>query len=328
MIRLGKFRPGPEKCFGEILKKRKPVFRPLSSFKMILLSFLLPGGLLLVATPARSQEPVFLSHEMTGRILSYRVRPGDILLGIRSRFGLSLSTLVRENAIRDPDLIHPGQILRIDTRHIVPPPPGDGILINLPEKMMFFFSRGRLVLSAPVALGKPSRPTPEGGYRVVSKRVDPEWMVPPSIQEEMRRQGQEVLTRVPPGPDNPLGHYWLGLSLPHYGIHGTNAPSSLYTMTTHGCIRLSPGEIETLFGKVSLGTPVRIVDRPVLLARSLKGRLYLEVHPDVYHEEEDLPGDFFRWLSRHPGMRIDAEKARQVLRDREGRPVDVTRPDS
>jgi L,D-transpeptidase ErfK/SrfK len=322
---LGQPRPGLKKWFEEILKKRTAVLRSFSSaiLKMVLLS-LIPGGVFLAGPPARSAEPVFLSREMTGGIKSYRVRPGDILLGIRSRFGLSLSTLVRENVIRDPDLIYPGQILRIDSRHLVPPSPGDGILINLPEKMLFYFSGGGLVLSAPVALGKPSWPTPEGRYRVVVKRIDPDWVVPPSIQREMRRQGQRILRRVPPGPDNPLGHYWLGLSLPNYGIHGTNAPSSIYTLTTHGCIRLNPGDIEALFGKVSLGTPVWIVDRPVLLERSPKGRLYLEVHPDVYHGEEDLSGDFFRWLSRHREIRIDAEKARQVLRNREGRPVDVT----
>lgn len=191
------------------------------------------------------------SSQWTGRVFSYRVRPGDFLLGIRSRFGVSLGALVRENGLRDPDLLLPGQTLRIDSRHIVPPSLTDGILINLPEKMLFDFSKGRLVLSVPVALGKPSWPTPAGPFRIVGKRVEPDWVVPPSIQEEMRREGKKVLIRVPPGPDNPLGHYWLGLSLPNLGIHGTNAPSSIYTMTTHGCILLRPEDIAALFGRAA-----------------------------------------------------------------------------
>ncbi len=296
-----------------------------SSVLKRLLLILVPGWVvLLLAHPSLADEPILLSQAMSGGIFSYRVMPGDILLGIRSRFGVSLATLVRENAIRNPDFLRSGQRLRIDDRHLVPPSPGDGIVINLPEKMLFYFSGGRLLLAAPVALGKPSWPTPAGTYRIVEKKVDPDWVVPPSIQEEMRRLGQKVLTRVPPGPDNPLGHYWLGLSLPDYGIHGTNAPSSIYTMTTHGCIRLRPEDIEALFRRVSPGTPVRIIDRPVLLYRSSKGRLYLEVHPDVYHEKRDVVEDFFRWLSRHPGIRVDEEKARQVLQDRDGRPADVT----
>src|SRR5207244_4257585 len=59
-------------------------------------------------------------------------------------------------------------------------------------------------------------------------------------------QGKPVLTHVPPSPANPLGKYWLGLSIPGVGIHGTNAPSSIYNLQTHGCIRLHPDDIEKL----------------------------------------------------------------------------------
>ena len=52
---------------------------------------------------------------------------------------------------------------------------------------------------------------------------------------------------MPPGPDNPLGKHWLGLSIHGYGIHGTIAPSSIYQFRTHGCIRLHPDDIAELF---------------------------------------------------------------------------------
>ena len=75
-----------------------------------------------------------------------------------------------------------------------------------------------------------------------------EWIVPESIQEEMRREGKDVLTRVPPGPDNPLGRHWIGLSIGGIGIHGTIAPSSVYHFRSHGCIRLHPDDVEEKAG--------------------------------------------------------------------------------
>jgi L,D-transpeptidase ErfK/SrfK len=97
----------------------------------------------------------------------------------------------------------------------------------------------------------------------------------------MRRAGKRVLTRVPPGPANPLGTRWLGLSLDSLGIHGTIAPLSIYSFATHGCIRLQPDDIEDLYARVAEGDPGRIIYEPVLVAYD-RGDVYLEVHPDPY----------------------------------------------
>ena len=74
----------------------------------------------------------------------------------------------------------------------------------------------------------PCGPRPVGRLHVFRMQRHKEWIVPESIQEEMRREGKDVLTRVPPEPDNPLGHHWIGLSIGGIGIHGTIAPSSVY----------------------------------------------------------------------------------------------------
>jgi L,D-transpeptidase ErfK/SrfK len=82
-----------------------------------------------------------------------------------------------------------------------------------------------------------------------------------------------VKTRVPPGPDNPLGQYRLGLNLAGYGIHGTLAPTSIDRFRSHGCIRLHPDDIADLFGRVPIGTPGHITYTPLILARLTNDRI-------------------------------------------------------
>lgn len=283
---------------------------------------------LLTASPCHASEPsgtpVALSDALTGGVFHYRVKTGDSLLSIRGRFGVTVSALARANGIRNPDRIFPGEVLVVDNRHIVPPPGGTAIVVNIPQKMLFFYSGGKLALAAPVALGMRSWQTPIGPFKVVEKKAHPCWVVPKSIQADMRRRGETVVKKVPPGPENPLGKYWLGLSLGDYGIHGTDAPSSIFGYTTHGCIRLFPDAIRALFPKVRVGTPGVIVYAPILVARTPDGHIYLEVHPDVYDKDPDLGKIFERWAKRHPNVRFDREKARRVILERAERPVDIS----
>jgi L,D-transpeptidase ErfK/SrfK len=166
-------------------------------------------------------------------------------------------------------------------QHLVPNELSSGVILNVPQRMIFVMEDGVAVASYPVGLGRPSWPTFLGPFSIEVKEIDPVWDVPPSIQEEQRRAGKEVLTRVAPGPTNPLGKYWLGLSVPGFGIHGTNAPRSISRFESHGCIRLLAAHIEDLFMRVQVGTPGLSVYQPVLLA-VIDGELWLEAHPDVY----------------------------------------------
>ena len=70
---------------------------------------------------------------------------------------------------------------------------------------------------------------------------------------------------VPPGPENPLGAYRIRLSKGLYSIHGTNDPWSIGRLTTHGCIRLYPEDIEVLYPLVDRGMPGELVYEPVKL---------------------------------------------------------------
>jgi L,D-transpeptidase ErfK/SrfK len=198
-------------------------------------------------------------------------------------------------------------------------------LINIPQRMLFFFSSGVLTAAYPVALGRPTWPTPQGDFKVVETRADPIWTVPKSIQREMAQQGKEVKTKVAPGPDNPLGGYWIGLSMPALGIHGTTAPRSIYRFRSHGCIRLHPADAAKLFPMVTVGTPVRIIYEPVLLAHLDDGRIFVEANPDIYglapHALDELQT---LAVSNHIGNMIDWQRVREGLERKDGLARDVT----
>jgi L,D-transpeptidase ErfK/SrfK len=239
------------------------------------------------ATAAAVSHPMLASDSVVvGGEFDYRVRPGDSLTGIGARFAVSPKAIAARNGLSATRRLVPGQLLRVDNRHVVPDSLEDGILVNLPQRLLFLFEGGRVVAWYPIAIGRVDWQTPTGSYEIVTKEKNPVWDVPRSIQEEMRRKGERVRTRVPPGPDNPLGNYWLGLSLACCGIHGTNAPQSIYTFQTHGCIRLAPQNAAELFSRVSVGLSVEIVYEPVLMARDEYGRVFLEVHPDVYRRTD------------------------------------------
>ena len=172
----------------------------------------------------------------------HRVAPGESVVSVAARAGLEPSTLAFDNDIRSDRPLAAESWLLVDNRHVVPTPL-DGIVVNVPQRMLHLASDGRHVLSVPIAVGRPDWPTPLGSFAVAMKEVDPTWDVPPSIQAEMAREGRPVLTKVPPGPRNPLGDRWIGLTASNLGIHGTNQPTSIYRFTTHGCIRAHPDDI-------------------------------------------------------------------------------------
>jgi len=277
------------------------------------LSLLLFSILLLspsATPPAAAAAP---SNRVVGDEFTYAMQPGDSLARVGARFGVDPPVLAGQNGVSITAVIPVGRVLKIDNRHIVPAIPEDGILINVPQRLLFYFEAGNVVAWYPVGLGRADWPTPRGSFFIATKEEQPVWDVPRSIQEEMRREGKKVETRVPPGPRNPLGSYWMGLTASSCGIHGTTAPTSVYRFQTHGCIRLHPDDVADLFPRVSIGTPVELIYRPVLLARSEDGSLWLESHPDVYREGAD-PLEFL-----DPEMAIvDRALAREVIRKSEG----------
>jgi L,D-transpeptidase ErfK/SrfK len=282
--------------------------------------------LLTCTAPGDAQERAQISDTLVGREFLYTVQPGDSLTSIGARFGVAPGVLARANGLQPSSRLKSGQELRVDNRHIVPLGLQDGILINLPQCLLFYFVQGTLATSYPVGLGRPDWPTREGAFTILSKEENPVWDVPKSIQKEMRRCGQRVRTQVPPGPDNPLGQYWLGLSLAGYGIHGTIVPSSIYQFGSHGCIRLHPDDIIDLFARVSIGTPGTIIYAPVLLAQVSGDQIYLEVHRDIYKRGvEPLAAVQRLSVLGGVGPQLDWRRVEEVVRSKDGVAREVSR---
>ena len=250
----------------------KGVMHPRLSVASLILA-----GILVHPVDGPASEP----QVITGGITTHVVVAGETLTSLSARFGVDPSTIVSDNRLRGDAPLEPGGMLLIDNRHIVPATIVTGeIVVNVPQRMLFY-REGERILAYPVAVGRATWPTPRGPFTVTWKDENPAWHVPASIRAESARKGRELPLIVPPGPGNPLGRFWIGLSLSGIGLHGTPVPSSIYRTATHGCIRLQGNNIEDLFGRVDVGTPGRIVYEPVLLTL-LDGEVYLEVHPDVY----------------------------------------------
>jgi lipoprotein-anchoring transpeptidase ErfK/SrfK len=128
------------------------------------------------------------------------------------------------------------------------------IVILRESKRLLMFDDVKLVRWFPIATGQASYPTPLGTYEVVTKQRNPWWYPPPSPWAADEDP-------VPPGPGNPLGTRWMGLSAPYVGIHGTPDAASIGYSASHGCIRMRIPDAEWLFQRVDIGTPVFIIAR-------------------------------------------------------------------
>jgi hypothetical protein len=129
---------------------------------------------------------------------------------------------------------------------------GPVIVIRRGSNTLTLFDGRTQVRIFRVATGLPQYPTPLGRFDVVTMQEHPWWYPPPS-------DWAKGLKPVPPGPSNPLGTRWMGLSAPSVGIHGTPSPASIGYSASHGCIRMYVPDAEWLFERVRLGTTVFIV---------------------------------------------------------------------
>jgi lipoprotein-anchoring transpeptidase ErfK/SrfK len=128
----------------------------------------------------------------------------------------------------------------------------DMIVIRRGSNRLFLYRYDRLRRAFQVATGESTYPTPLGRFTIQVMWRNP-WWYPPNSRWA---RGQKP---IPPGPNNPLGTRWMGLSSPGVGIHGTPNPASIGYSVSHGCIRMHISEAEWLFNAVDVGTTVFIV---------------------------------------------------------------------
>jgi lipoprotein-anchoring transpeptidase ErfK/SrfK len=130
----------------------------------------------------------------------------------------------------------------------------EAVVILRGSNRLLFFDDAKLVRWFGVATGRAEFPTPLGNYEIVNLQRNPWWYPPPS---DWAKDSEPV----PPGPGNPLGTRWMGISTPYVGIHGTPDAASIGYSASHGCIRMRIPDAEWLFGRVEIGTPVFIISK-------------------------------------------------------------------
>jgi lipoprotein-anchoring transpeptidase ErfK/SrfK len=129
------------------------------------------------------------------------------------------------------------------------PGPTRRIVVSLTDRRLLLILDGRVVRSYPVAVGTPETPTPAGTFQIANLVHTPAWY-----------QSGKV---VRPGPQNPLGPRWIGLSRKGYGIHGTNRPHSIGGAKSHGCIRMRNNDVKELFDAITVGDIVELRAGPI-----------------------------------------------------------------
>jgi lipoprotein-anchoring transpeptidase ErfK/SrfK len=196
-----------------------------------------------LSRPAKDAEYVGLTSDLQPIITEGR--PG---LRVERRAMAARITRALKNGWRRP--------IPLATRRVEPDVTRDTfgpvIVIMRDSHQLVLYDGPNLWQTFPVATGQSAYPTPTGDWEIVDMQVDPWWRPPDSDWA----QGSEA---IPPGPGNPLGTRWMGLSAPGVGIHATPDASSVGYSVSHGCIRMHVSDAEWLFEQVHIGTPVSIV---------------------------------------------------------------------
>ncbi len=279
--------------------------------------------LLFAARLSSADEPILPGINpgilpLTGEIRTYTVQEGDSLFLIARRYGIAYTAIARANRIIDPNKIFVNQRLILPIEAIIPKVIARGIIINLPEYRLYLFTGGNPAIY-PVAIGLPTWQTPPGKFTVSNKIKDPTWYMPP----EMARRENIKQEIIPPGPDNPVGDRWIGTSIKHTGIHGTNKPMSIGKSVSHGCIRLYPEDIQKVFDMVSVGDPGEFLYEPVKVAVAGQD-IIIEAHPDVYGLIPDMEKLAKEKIGKlNLSNKVDSEKLQKAIKDSAGIPVRI-----
>jgi L,D-transpeptidase ErfK/SrfK len=288
-----------------------------------------------VAPRAQAAQFALLPDESAvGALATTTVRQGQTLLDIARAHDVGYAEIVTANPGVDPWIPPIGRSVVLPLRFLLPDVPRRGLVVNLAARRLFYFPpQGGTVETYPIGVAVNGRDSPKGVTRVTAKETDPVWYPPPSIRAER----PELPRAVASGPTNPLGQYALRLGWPDYLIHGTDKPDGVGRNVSHGCLHLYPEDIARLYREVPIGTPVRVINEPVLAAWS-GGALYLQAYldkeqVDALDDGEKIPirppADLVARIADAAGdaeARIDWAAVDRAGKERNGLPVEIIPP--
>ena len=257
----------------------------------------------------------------------------DTLLDIARNYGFGYQDMKLANVNVDTWLPDDGEEIVLPSQFILPVASMDGIVLNVPEMRLYYYppkEEGKLqeVFTYPLGVGREGWSTPYIKTIIVEKKVNPNWYPPKSILKEHEEAGDPLPKIVKPGPENPLGNYAMRLGRRDYLIHGTNKPNGIGMRISHGCIRLYPEDIKELFSKVSLKTPVNIINQPYKIGVK-NDVIYLEAHPYLDEDKEKYENNLTSVIaliikiSNNRKYQIDMRTAYEAIKNPTGLPIAV-----
>ena len=283
------------------------------------------------------------ADDVVGVVQVTKTSKEDTLPDIARRFNIGYEEIVRANPKVDPWLPGVGRDIIVPTQFILPNAPRQGIVVNVAAMRIYYFPKhaahaNQTVYTFPIGIGKVGWSTPEGTTKVMRKVKDPTWIPGPGVRAEHQENGDILPAVVPAGPDNPLGDRAMYLAWSQYLIHGTNKPYGVGLRSSHGCIRLYPEDIETLYEMIAVGEKVTVVNQPFLFGWH-QDQLYLQTYDVLEDDPRDWQKAQKRLLSKALADRIQKQlKARgekinwdavsKLAHDPRGLPVSISRPDA
>ena len=156
-----------------------------------------------------------------------------------AKFAIAAATAIVSTFISQPLSAAEGPTASVST------PLRRRVVVSLPDRKLAVLENDEVVTVFPVAVGKPTSPSPTGTFTIVNRVSNPTYYA---------GKGKTVA----PGTKNPVGTRWIGLSQKGYGIHGTDQPKSIGYAKSHGCIRLRNEDVERLFEQVRTGDVVEL----------------------------------------------------------------------
>ena len=264
-----------------------------------------------------------LSSDIIGDVSTHIISGNETLIELAREYDVGYNEITAANKNIDPWVPERGTEVILPTSWVLPSVPDNEIIINLAEMRLYHFLSNneiRYVTTYPIGIGRQGFTTPEGSFKITARVKDPVWTVPERVRQEL----PELPPIVPPGPGNPLGKYWIQLSVNGYGIHGTNRPYGIGRTVSHGCMRLYPEDIERLYRTTQVGTPVRIINEPVKIGTQ-GNRVYIEVHRSEMNEQELLPRAFRKLSEKRLLRYVDTALIMNELKRSTGIPAVISK---
>lgn len=278
-------------------------------FSLIIIVFCCAA--LAFADDVSAQAQIRKIPDVFGAPTTYTAQKNTAVFDIARKNSIALDHILMAN-MTGSTYIKAGKSVIIPTFWIAPEVMEKGLILNLPERAIYVYKDWKVISVYPVAVGALGWNTPTGNYKISAKTKNPTWFPP-----AWANIGHPVM----PGPHNPLGDRWMGI-MGGYGIHATNAPTSIGDIASHGCIRMYPENARALFEQVYVGMPLKITYESIKVGfNPADGKFYVSVFPDVYGYGTNSSYEVNKKLSAYGLDKfVDEKHLAKLLKEKRGMP--------